>query len=145
MVKVDSTDNCRVVWRLPPPPVGTSRAGTSNVVQSIANHSESSEGTGWEYEVKWEGWNQKDNTWELEGTMAKANVMVKKYWKEIGGRPKAKRKKKQKAWETGFSFWMVGRHRDGMFVFGSGCFVSLGSFSKMIGKGCDVGGRLWSF
>jgi len=41
-------------------------------------------------------------------------------------------------------FWMIKRHRGGMFVFRSGCFVSSRGFSKMIGEGCDVGGLLWS-
>jgi hypothetical protein len=48
--------------------------GTSYVVQSIANHHPSSEGTGWEYEVIWEGWDEKDNTWDSEDIMAKAKV-----------------------------------------------------------------------
>jgi hypothetical protein len=32
----------------------------------------------------------------------------------------------------------------GMFVFGSGCSVSWRGFSRMIGEGSDIGGRLWS-
>jgi hypothetical protein len=92
-LKVDRTDDSRVAWRQPPPPVRTSRAGTSYVVESIVNHRPNSDGTGWEYEVKWEGWDEKDNTWEPEENMAKAKETVKQYWKEMGGRPKAKKKK----------------------------------------------------
>ena len=91
-LKVDRTDDSRIAWRPPPPSVQTSRAGTSYVVQSITNRRPSSEGTGWEYEVKWEGWDEKDNTWEPEDNMAKAKEMVKQYWKELGRRPKEKRK-----------------------------------------------------
>jgi putative transposase len=91
-LKIDRTDNSRIAWRPPPPPVRTSRAGTSYVVESIANHRSRSDGTGWEYEVKWEGWDEKDNTWEPEENMAKAKETVKQYWKELGGRPKTKRK-----------------------------------------------------
>ena len=39
---------------------------------------------------------------------------------------------------------MIERHCGGMVVFGSGCFVSLRGFSKIIGEGCDVGGPVWS-
>jgi hypothetical protein len=91
-LKVDRTDDSRIAWRPTPLPVLTSPASTSYVVQSIANHSPSSEGTGWEYEVNWEGWDEKDNTWEPENNMAKVQEMVKQYWKEIDGRPKEKRK-----------------------------------------------------
>jgi len=34
-----------------------------------------------------------------------------------------------------FFLWMVERHRGGMLVFRSGCFVSSRGFSKMIGEG----------
>jgi len=37
-VKVDRTDDSRIVWRLPPLPVPTSCAGTCYVVESIAKH-----------------------------------------------------------------------------------------------------------
>jgi len=73
-------------------PAITAGAGTSYVVQSIGNHRPSTEGTGWEYEVTWEDWDEKDNTWEPEDNMAKAKEMVKQYWREIGGWPKEKRK-----------------------------------------------------
>jgi hypothetical protein len=42
--------------------------------------------------VKWEGWDEKDNTWEPKDNMAKAKEMVKHYVKELGRRPKEKRK-----------------------------------------------------
>jgi chromobox protein 1 len=46
--------------------------------------------------VKREGWDEKDNTWEPEENMVKAKEMLEQYWKEIGGRPKAKRKASQR-------------------------------------------------
>ena len=91
-LKVDRTDDSRIAWRAPPLPGLTSPAGTSYLVESIAKHRPSSDGTSWEYKVKWEGWDEKDNTWEPEENMAKAKEMVEQYWKEMGGRPKAKRK-----------------------------------------------------
>jgi hypothetical protein len=91
-LKVDRTDDSRMAWWPPHPPVRTSRAGTSYVVESIAKHRPSSDGTSWEYEVKWQGWDEKDNTWEPEDNMAKAKEMVEQYWKKMGGWPKAKRK-----------------------------------------------------
>jgi len=91
-LKVDRTDDSRNAWGPPPPPVWTSRAGTSYIAESIAKRRPSSDGTSWEYEVKWEGWDEKDNTWEPEENMAKAKEMVEQYWKEMGGRPKGKRK-----------------------------------------------------
>ena len=65
---------------------------SSYVIQSIAHHRPSSEGTAWEYEVKWKDCDKKNTTWELQGNMTKVKEMVKEYWKEIGGQPKAKRK-----------------------------------------------------
>jgi len=88
---VEPTDDSRVAWRPPPPPVWTSRAGTSYVIESITNYRLSTDGTSWEYEVTWEGWDEKDSTWEPEENMAKVKEMVRQYWKEIGGQPKAKR------------------------------------------------------
>jgi hypothetical protein len=95
-LKVDCTDDSRIAWRLPPAPVRTSRAGTSYLVESIAKHRPSSDGTSLEYEVKWKGWDEKDNTWEPEENMAKAKEMVQQDWKEMGKRPKAKRKTTRK-------------------------------------------------
>ena len=95
-LKVDRTDDSMIAWRRPPPPVWTSHADTSYIVESIANHRPSSNGTSWKYEVKWEGWDQKDNTWEPEENMAKAKEMVEQYGKEMGGRPKTKRKTTRK-------------------------------------------------
>jgi hypothetical protein len=91
-LKVDRTDHSTIASEPPPPPVWTSPEGTLYDVQSIAHHRPSSEGTGLEYEVKWESWDEKDNTWKPEDNMAKAKEMVKQYWKELGGWPKEKRK-----------------------------------------------------
>jgi hypothetical protein len=95
-LKVDCTDDSRVIgWPLPPP-VRTRCMGTSYVVQSITNHHLSSEGTGWKYTVNWEGWDENDNTWKPDEHMAKAKEMVKQYWKEIGRRTKTKRRMRRK-------------------------------------------------
>jgi len=49
--------------------------------------------------------------------MAKAKEMVEQYWKEMGGRPKVKKKTTQKmVWGAGV-FWMIMRHCGDMFVF----------------------------
>jgi len=95
-LKVDRTDDSTIAWWLPPPLVQTSRAGTSHVVESIAKHRPSSDRTSWDDEVKWEGWDEKDNTLEPEENMAKANEIVEQCWNEMGRRPKAKRKMTRK-------------------------------------------------
>lgn len=51
-LKVDYLDDSRIARCPLPPSVQTSMADTPDVVQSIADHLPSSEGTGWEYEVK---------------------------------------------------------------------------------------------
>jgi hypothetical protein len=139
-LKVDHTDDSRIAWRPPPPPVRTSCAGTSYFFESITKHWASSDRTSWEYEVKWEDWDEKDNSWEPEENMAEAKEMVEQYWKEMGRRPKVKRKTTRKKAGGVVVFGMIERHRGGMFVFRSGCVVCLRGFSKLIGEGCDVGG-----
>jgi len=79
-LKVDRTDHSRVTWCPPPPPGQIRHTGTSHVVHPIANQRPSSDGTNWEYEVKWEGWDKKDNNWVLEENMAEQ----KKWWSSIG-------------------------------------------------------------
>jgi len=54
-LKVDHIEDSGVTWRPPPPLVRTSCVGPTYVVQSNANHRPSSEGTGWKYNLKWEG------------------------------------------------------------------------------------------
>jgi hypothetical protein len=40
--------------------------------------------------VKWEGWDEKDNTWEEETNLARrAKGILEKYWEVQGGRPAA--------------------------------------------------------
>jgi hypothetical protein len=89
----DRTNEERI-YITPPSPVRTSRAGTSYVIEAIVGHrpNEDKEGT-WEYEVKWEGWDAKDNTWETEANLARAKAMLREYWAKQGGRPRAARKK----------------------------------------------------
>jgi hypothetical protein len=78
--------------------------------------------------VKWESWDEKDNTWKPEDNMAKSKEVAKEYWKELCGQPKEKRKITQtKACEAGF-FWMVERHSRVIFVFRSVCCVSSRAF-----------------
>jgi hypothetical protein len=71
-LKVDCKDNSRATWRPPPQPELTSHMGTSYIVQLIANHHPSSDGTGWEYAVKSQEWDEKGNTWETEENMVNA-------------------------------------------------------------------------
>jgi hypothetical protein len=89
-LEVAPTEDSRGAWGLPPAPAWDSRAWTSCFVESIAKHRPSSDKTSWEYKVKWEGWDEKDNTWEPEQNMAKAKQTVNQYWKAIGRRPKVK-------------------------------------------------------
>jgi len=65
--------------------------------------------------VKWEGWDENDYTWEPEENMAKANDLLKQYWKEIGRRPKAERNTTLKKASGAVVFGMVERHCGGMF------------------------------
>ena len=57
----------------------------------MGNHEPSSEGTRWEYEVKWDDMDEKDKPWEPEENMTKEKEMVTQYCKEIGGQRKVKR------------------------------------------------------
>jgi hypothetical protein len=86
-LKVDRTDNERI-YVTPPPPVRTSRSGTTHIIEAIVGHRpDEDRRTGWKYHVKWEGWDPKDNTWEPEANLAGAKAMVDKYWETQGGRP----------------------------------------------------------
>jgi hypothetical protein len=82
-LKVDRTDNERI-YVTPPPTVRTSRAGTSYVIEAILGHRPDEDKKGaaaLEYEVKWGGWDTKDNTWEAEANLARrAKGMLEKYW-----------------------------------------------------------------
>jgi hypothetical protein len=82
--------------------------------------------------VKLEGWDEKDKTWELEEKMSIAKELVKQDSKEIGGRPKAKRKRYKTRYE-----------RDVCVFIRVFCFFK--RFSEMIVEGSDVGGQLWSW
>jgi hypothetical protein len=87
-LKLDRTDNERI-YVTPPPPVRTSRTGTSYVIEAITAHRPDPDKKGkWEYLLKWEGWDTKDNTWEKEWDLARAKKMVQEYWEARGGRPK---------------------------------------------------------
>jgi len=74
---VDHTDDSRIAWRPPPPPVRTSHTGTGYLIKSIAKQGPSSDGTSSEYEVTWQSWDEKDDTWEPKEIIAKAKEMVK--------------------------------------------------------------------
>jgi hypothetical protein len=78
-VKLDHTDDSKVARPPPPLQVQTSCTGTRYVVESIPKYHTHSAGTSWEYELKWEDWDENDNTCEPEEIMAKAKEMVKKY------------------------------------------------------------------
>jgi hypothetical protein len=100
-LKADRTNDERI-YITPPPPVRTSRAGTSYVIEAIVGHRPDEDKKGaWEYEVKWEGWDEKDNTWEEETNLARrAKAMLHEYWEKHGGRPKAARKKARRRRQT---------------------------------------------
>jgi hypothetical protein len=91
-LKADRTNNERI-YITHPPPVRTSRTGTSYVIEAIVGHRPNEKKGTWEYEVKWEGWDAKDNTCETEADVARAKVMLRDYWAKQGGKPRASRKK----------------------------------------------------
>jgi hypothetical protein len=88
-LKVDRTDSLSErIYVTPPPPVRTSRTGTTHIIEAIVGHRpDEDKRAGWKYHVKWEGWDPKDNTWEPEANLAGATAMVEKYWETQGGRP----------------------------------------------------------
>jgi hypothetical protein len=96
-LKVDRTNDERI-YVTPPPPVRTTRTGTSYVVEAIVNHRPDKDAAAgaWEYEIKWEGWDAKDNTWEPEVNLDGSKEMLKAYWSDKGGRQKAGRKRPKK-------------------------------------------------
>jgi len=142
-LKADCTDESRVIWSPLPSPVRTSWADTSHVLKSIAIHRPDSQATRWEFEVKLEGWEKKDNMWEPENIMTTAKRRENQYWLEIGGQPKMKGKAAgMKQWSK---FLLDSREMSWRDVcFWSGQFGSLRGFWKIIWDGCDVGRRLWS-
>jgi hypothetical protein len=82
-LKLDRTNDERI-YVTPPPPVRTSRSGTTHIIEAIVGHRPyEDKRAGWKYHVKWEGWDSKDNTWEPEANLAGA----KTYWEARGGRP----------------------------------------------------------
>jgi hypothetical protein len=86
-LKLDRTDDERI-YVTPPPPVRTSRSGTSYLIEGIVGHQpDEDRKAGWKYHVKWEGWDAKDNTWEPEANLAGGKPLLEEYWKKLGGRP----------------------------------------------------------
>jgi hypothetical protein len=82
-LKVDRTETQRI-YVTPSPPVRTSRTGTLYVIEAIVGHRKDEKGA-WEYFVKWEEWEAKDNTWEKEWALARAKQMLREYWATQGG------------------------------------------------------------
>jgi len=107
-LKVERTDHSSVIWLSLSLPVGTCHTHTSYLIESLKNLCPRTERTDWEYEVNWESWDAKNNTWEPEENMANAQEIVKDYWKEIDGQLKTKRKMARKVWETGCVFILDG-------------------------------------
>jgi hypothetical protein len=71
-LKLDRRDKNNI-YITPPPPVRTSRTGTFYVVEAIVGHRpDKDKGGAWEYEVKWEGWDTAENTWEPVVNLGKA-------------------------------------------------------------------------
>jgi hypothetical protein len=95
-LKVDRTDNDRI-YVTPPPPMRTSRSGTTHVIEAVVGHRQDEDRrAGWKYQVKWEGWDVTDNTWEPEANLTGAKEMVEKYWETQDGWLRGARKKRRK-------------------------------------------------
>ena len=81
-LKLDRTSKERIYCTLPPP-VRTSRSGTSYIIERIVNHRPATEDkNSFEYLVKWEGWPDTDNTWEPEYCLDGAKGMLNTYKKD---------------------------------------------------------------
>lgn len=83
-LKLDKTTRERI-YITPPPPVRTSRGGTSYIIERIVDHRpETKNKKNMEYLVKWEGWEDADDTWEPEYCFDGATEMLNAY-KEANG------------------------------------------------------------